>query len=112
MASAGIAITLDRPRTLKLTYEQLIALEQRIGKPSGEIFGDLAKMSLQSLTAVMFAALRHEDTKLRYDAVGRMIGEYLEDGHDIGDLLQLVNEVVTQSGLFGRVEEKEPTATS
>lgn len=92
---------------MKLTFQELLNLESRLGKPSGEIFQDLAKMSLQTVHQVIFSSLRHEDTRLRLGAVQGFIEEYLEDGHDIADLLQLVNEVVNQSGLFGRAAGKK-----
>ena len=102
MATTGISITLDKPRVLKLTFPELQALETRLQKPVGDIFGDLSKLSFHAIHHLMFAALRHEDKKLRFESVATMIQEYLEDGHDIGDLLQVINEAIQNSGVFGR----------
>lgn len=112
MADA-VEIVLDKPRRVKFTWGDLKALQQRLGKPVGEIVADLGKLDVLAIQHLLFAGLHHEDARLRFDDVGGLIEKYVEGGKTLGDVLYVLNEAFTRSGYFGReaggTEEKAPT---
>lgn len=100
--SEQVEVILDRPRTVKFTWPDLKALQSRLGKPLGDIMVDLGKLDVVAIQHVLFAGLRHDDQKLRFDDVGAMIEAFVAGGKTVGDVLYVINEAMAASGYFGR----------
>ena len=112
--TAPVEFTLGgRLRRLKFTIVEIKALEGRLGKPVGDVFGDLAKLSITGLQHVLWAALRHEDRKLRFEDVETLIQGHIDGGGSLSEFLYAINDAAVASGLFGRAAgtESEPTTT-
>ena len=101
--TSGVEITLDRVRRIKFTFADLKAMEGRLGKPMGEIVGDLTRLSVNTLQHALYAGLRSDDKRLRFEDVERLLTEYVDSGRGgLNDVLYLLNEAFTESGYFGR----------
>ena len=103
----GVVIELDRTRHVKFTFSELKTLQQRLGKPLGEIFGDLTKLDVAALQVVLWVGLRADDKALRFERVEELIQDYIDGGHSVGDVLYVVNEAVVASGFFGAEAKRE-----
>mgnify|MGYP001593738174 CR=1 FL=1 len=101
-----------RIKRLKFTISEVKALEARLGKPAGDIFADLGKLSITSLQQVLWAALRHEDKKLRFEDVETMLQAHLEGGGSLLEFLYAINDAAVASGLFGRGAGDEEAKTT
>ena len=101
-----------RMRRLKFTIPEVKALEARLGKTAGAIFSDLTQLGITTLQQVLWAALRHEDPRLRYEDVEGLIQDHLDTGGSTMDFLYAINEAVVASGLFGRGAKPETTTPS
>src|SRR3970040_1447356 len=99
----GVEITLDKPRGIRFTFDELKPPRARLGKPMGEVVADLTRLSATTLQHALYAGLRSEDKRLRFEDVERLVTEYVESGRGaLNDVLYLLNEAFTESGYFGR----------
>src|SRR3990167_1066507 len=97
----GVEIVLDRPRRVSYTWGDLKALQQRLGKPVGEIVADLGKLDVNAIQHLLFAGLHHDDARLRFDDVGGLIEKYVAGGKTLGDVLWVITGALTRWGFFG-----------
>jgi len=67
-------IVLDKPRTLKLSFNAFVLVEQVTGRSM--LSGELELSSLTALRAIMWAGLVHEDPALTLDVVGDLLEDY------------------------------------
>lgn len=99
----GVEFTLDKPRRIKFTLAELKALEQRLGKPMGDIVADMTRLSVNTMQQVLFAGLRATDNRLRFEDLERMLIDFVEGGKGtLNDVLYVLNEALMDSGYFGR----------
>jgi hypothetical protein len=73
LPGGGIAITLDRPRTLRFDFNALVALGEATGKNplQGEFWRTFDEPKTQR--AALWAALLHEDKALTLEQAGNLI---------------------------------------
>ena len=85
MKEKNLKITLDKERTLKYTLNSLIKFEQLTGRSVTEI-GE--NMNMETILALLYVGLIHEDKKLTIEKLGDMItiDKFFE-----------INEVVTSA---------------
>ena len=71
-------------------------------------------LGVTTLQQVLWAGLRHDDQRLRYEDVERLMQSHLDVGGSTLDLLYSINEAAVASGLFGRAvgTESPPTTPS
>lgn len=96
----GVEIILGRPRRLKFRYQDMRALEEKVGKPLGEIVADLGRLSIRTTEMVLWAGLRHEDARLAPGDMLELLGEYFEGGKSLSDLMEVLRKAVQESGFF------------
>ena len=74
-----ISIQLDRPRTLKITFNTLVEIEKETGKSIMDR-ATWTDLGVRDLRIILWAALKHEDPTLTIEDVGRMLGpQNMED---------------------------------
>lgn len=85
MKEKNLKITLDKERTLKYTLNSLIKFEKLTGRSVTEI-GE--NMNMETILALLYVGLIHEDKKLTIEKLGDMItiDKFFE-----------INEVVTSA---------------
>lgn len=88
MAVKVVAITLDKERHLRYTLNAFRILEKEFGIKL-ENLGD--SISLETIQALLYVGLLHEDKSLTFDEVGDMV--------DFGNMAE-VNEKVSQAFLI------------
>ncbi len=86
----GVAINLDRPRTLRYGMNALAKIEDITGKSILSL--DMSEVGIRDLLAIVYGGLYHEDKTLTLDKVGNLIDEYSnlnEIAEKIGEALSL-----------------------
>lgn len=71
LPTVRVPITLDRPRTLVMTFNALCDAEEALGHSLLTSAADLA--SLRSVRALLWAGLKHEDPMLTLEKTGELI---------------------------------------
>jgi hypothetical protein len=110
MGFAYVDVTLDKQRKIRYGIRELRDLERVLGKPVGEVLADFAKLGADSLAAVLWAGLKHEDKRLSIDAALDLIDAYLTNGGELGDLRAAINEALVLSGYFGKKAKEQVEA--
>lgn len=79
-----IEIMLDKPRNLRYTLNSLRILEKQFGIAVGNL-GD--NITMETIQALLYVGLIHEDKELTFDAVGDMVdfGNLAEVNQKIAD---------------------------
>lgn len=100
MADRHLTVTLDRPRTLRLTVPALREVKRRAGRGLGELLIAVGTLDLDAIVWILWAAARGEDPKLTDDAMAQAVQDYLDAGHTVDDLVDLVEELAERAGLL------------
>lgn len=104
-----IDVELDKPRTLRFDINGLDALERHLGgKPLVEILDLFQRASVTALKIALWQALRHEDKNLTLDKVGVLMQDFLDSGHELHELRDLLMDALYASGIAKRDEEAAP----
>lgn len=84
-----VPIVLDRPRTILLSFNAFVLVEEVTGKSM--LSGQLDLTSLRAIRAIMWAGLVHEDPALTLEQVGDLIEDYgiAKSMEDIGAAIQV-----------------------
>lgn len=98
----------DKEYKLKLRTRTIPAIESKIGSSLFEIMGTDGNSfpKFNSIVAVIHAAIQY-DSLMTEEVVCDIIDEWLEDGHQYADLLDLMLEIFYSSGIFERPEEED-----
>ncbi len=100
-----VQVTLDRPRALRYSINAIAELERVLGQPIGEIVGAMRALSIMTIRAMVWAGLRHENSRLTLDGAGLLIDTYLAGGGTLGDLYGRLDAALVASGTFGRAPD-------
>ncbi len=85
----GVAITLDRPRTLRYGMNALAKIEDLTGKSL--LAFDLNNVGVKDLLVIIYCGLCHEDKNLTIEQVGDLIDEY----STISEIAEKLGEALT-----------------
>ena len=96
----GVAIELDKPRTLRYGMNALIKIEELTGKNLTKL--DLDNISIKDLRTIAYAGLFHEDKNLTPEKCADLIDEY----SDITTIAGKLGEAMTLA--FGPASGKTP----
>ena len=88
MTKKSVSITLDKERTLRYTLNSFRLLEKEFGVKIDQLGENI---SLETIQALLYVGLRHEDKALTFDEVGDMV--------DLGSIKE-VNEKISQAFLI------------
>lgn len=101
-----VPVTLDKPRILLFDFAACEALEAQLsGVPLIEALNRIRQVSITTLTAAMWAGLRHEDSALTLSLTKKIIKACLANGMNYLDLSVPVVNAIDQSGLFSTHED-------
>ena len=85
----GVAINLDRPRTLRYGLNALVKIEDLTGKSL--LAFDLNNVGVKDLLVIIYCGLCHEDKNLTPKQVGDLIDEY----SSISEIAEKLGEALT-----------------
>ena len=85
----GVAINLDRPRTLRYGMNALVKIEDLTGKSL--LAFDLNNVGVKDLLVIIYCGLCHEDKNLTPEQVGDLIDEY----SSISEIAEKLGEALT-----------------
>ena len=85
----GVAITLDRPRTLRYGMNALAKIEDLTGKSL--LAFDLNNVGVKDLLVIIYCCLSHEDKNRTIEQVGDLIDEY----STISEIAEKLGEALT-----------------
>lgn len=84
----AVAVTLDRPRTMRMTFRAIREIKETTGLDLFGGTGDLAELEVQHVPALVCALLRHEDKELTSERV-----EDLLDLHNMPEVMKALYQV-------------------
>lgn len=100
---------------LKLSIKGVINLEQKMGTNPVNVLMNMAQNTttmpeISQLALIMHEAFQPFNHGISLDDTYNLLGDWFEEGHSITDLVQVVVELFTASGLIPKEEEiKEET---
>ena len=98
---------------LRLTTRTIVALEKKLGKNPLSIFNGMQHMEMplvSDIVMLLHASLQALEHGYTEDMVYDLYDEYIEEGHNIRDVIDVIYEVFQVSGLIKREEETSPNA--
>lgn len=76
-----VALTLDKPRTLRFTLNSLAEIEDRLGVPLTKMAE--VELGIKSIRTMLWAGLIHEDKQITEEEVGDLVDfenlEYVQE---------------------------------
>lgn len=94
-----------RRRSLRYDLNALADFEQEVGMGFAQLMN--TKAAFATVRAMAWAGLKHQDRALTIERAGELIGEYVLDGGDIGEILNLCIETAVNQGALGRPKTPE-----
>ena len=96
--------------TLKLSMRGAINLEKSLGTNPANVMMAMAMNQTQmpnmtGMIAILHEALQPMNHGMSLDATYDLVDDWFADGHSIADLIQLIVEVLQDSGLLPKEEE-------
>lgn len=87
----SIAITMDKARNAKYPFNQIIELEELLGKPIAEIE---KSMAIKDIRTLVFCGLKWEDANLTMEDAGDLITDYTDNGGSMKELMETFGEAL------------------
>ena len=85
---------------LRLTTRNVVALEKKLGCNPLSIFGDGETVpTVSSMVAILHASLQEYEHGISYDDTFAIFDEWLEEGHNAVEFINIILEVYRASGL-------------
>lgn len=97
--SRYVEITLDKPRRLRFDINALADVEGVLGGGLAAVFSE-QQAGIRSLRALLWAGLKWEDPTLTLSRVGELIQDLSDQGEDLTQLGQTINQALRLSGLL------------
>lgn len=88
-----VVIEADRTRHMRLGFNQLVELEDTLGRPITELNNNIG---IKDMRAILYVALKQDDPTLTLDQTGDIIDEIIEK-NSIEYLTTKLTEVMEQS---------------
>ncbi len=95
----------DREYNLKISAMTAIELEEKTGKSIVEGMGDFDKVKI--LTLYLHAALKALNSSVTTEEVYEIYDDYIAGGKNMGDMCDLMIEVLTVSGFLKRQQTEK-----
>lgn len=104
-----VDISLDRPRRLRYTINGIRELERHFGASFSTLFTG-QNMGFEQIIMLLTVGLKHGDSDkkpLTDTKVGELVQDkWLENGKDLGELVNVILEAMAVSGIITRDEKK------
>src|SRR5690606_12461338 len=98
-----VPVELDKPRRLRFDVNALADVEDAMGVGIGAIFQQ--QVGIRMIRTLLWAGLKWEDPGLTQQRAGLLLQKYLEQGGDLGALVDKLLEALKASGLVGKAED-------
>jgi hypothetical protein len=72
---AGVKVTLDKPRTLRITWRSLEALEEQHGLSMQDLSEQLGSQQMKAIRFIVWLGLLHDDPDLKLDDVADLLDQ-------------------------------------
>lgn len=97
-------ILLDKPRRFRYDYNAIADVEERAGLGIGAMF-TAERVGFHTIRLLVWGGLKWENRGLTLDAVGNMIGKYIEAGGNLADLVMEIKDCMVQAKIIQEVDE-------
>src|SRR5687767_9729562 len=97
----------DKPRRLRFDIQACTDLEAVLGRPLGEIIGQLHSLSITATCAAIWAGCKHEDPTLNIQGVKKRLEKFLNDGGTLKSVNDSLNAAIMDSTPLKTAEEVE-----
>lgn len=105
-----VTVTLDKPYVLAFGTKALRRLEEATGCPVYAIAEQ--QLGVSWLVDALWSGLVYNHPDLTIDDVDAIIDTYLENGGDIGPVIEAIVEAMSASGWFARPRTEETASAS
>jgi hypothetical protein len=104
-----IEIELDgKVKQLRYDFNAIADMEERMGKGVGAIFNE-QNVGFNTLRLFYWAGLKWKDKGITVERAGDMLQKEIENGSDIGELMEPVLKALKLSGVMGKSQDEEET---
>lgn len=86
-------IEMDKARNVKYPFNELITLEELLGKPIAEIEKSI---SFKDIRILAFCGLKWEDKELTLEQTGELITEFTDNGGEMKALMDACGKALKQ----------------
>ena len=90
---------------LRLTSSAIKSIEKKLGKPLFTALDNIQDNLLDTITAILWGAAQPFNANLSYEKAEGLFDQYIEDGHDVEDLMQEILALFAASGFLKRGQE-------
>lgn len=90
----------DKAYRLRYDFNAIADIEQQAGAGVGELFSE-GKVGFNTIRLLLWGGLKWEDKGLTLQRAGMIVNEWIQQGNEIEDLMEYVQEALEKSGLFG-----------
>ena len=99
----------EKAYQVNYTINSLCAYEDRFGK---DIAAALSKMTVSDLRGALWAGLIDKQPEITLEGTGEIMDDFISGGEkNLGDILNMCMEALTNSGFFKRAGNKKNPAT-
>lgn len=95
---------------LRLNTKALIQLEKQLGANPVAVFATLSTDNLPTITTmvnILYASLQAYEHGITLDKAYSIFDDYVEDGHNPLEFIEVIAEVFQVSGLIPKVEDEK-----
>lgn len=96
----SVLVTLDKERHLRFDINSLADLEQVQGRTLGDIM--VGGIGLDVTRALLWAGLKHEDSRLTVRAAGDLLQSFHERGGDLATIGEAIRGALEAAGFDGK----------
>ena len=87
---------------LRLTISTTMAIEKRLGKSLYSALESINDNMIETMTVILWGALQQFNTNITFEKAADIFDRYIDEGHSVEDMMDVLNEMFTVSGFFNK----------
>lgn len=99
-------IELDQPRKFRYDYNAIADVEERAGLGIGAMFSE-QRIGYHIIRLLVWGGLKWDNRGLTTDAVGKMIGKFLENGGELGTIVLEIKDMLVKAKIIQEADDDE-----
>ena len=93
-----------KTKRIKYDFNSIADIEEKAGAGIAKLFAE-DMIGFHTIRLLLWAGLRHEDPGITVQRAGQLIKDMQEEGQSLEDIVGLMMEALTKSGIFGQAGE-------
>ncbi|MCL2378296.1 MAG: gene transfer agent family protein [Defluviitaleaceae bacterium] len=87
---------------LRLTASAIMAIEKKLGKPLFAALENIESNMIETIATILWGAMKPFNTSCSFDEAVELLDLYVDEGHTVEDLIQVINALFEGSSFFGK----------